>query len=255
MKHIFLFLVAAFSLFSMQSCVEDKPEQPTTKSTATIRFDARWQGSPFVMQQVYNDAFGNRIRSDKFLNYFSFITLVAEDGSEVLVRDFMLADFAETNEVTAEVPAGKYTSMKFGIGIPRDYNKDQDPAQYPSSSPLSVAGSQGMFWVWNTGYIFAKFEGKADTTGTEGVELLSPIAIHAGDDFSYRDYTSPSFSVEVAPGSNHVFSVHVNVDQLFSPINGNNVDIAEDAITHGGTNPTLTNDFMDNYRAAISLEP
>jgi hypothetical protein len=111
-----------------------------------------------------------------------------------------------------------------------------------------------MFWVWNTGYIFAKFEGKADTTGTEGVELLSPIAIHAGDDFSYRIYTSPAFNVSI-DGTDHAFAVHVNVDRIFSPEQGNDVNIAVDAITHGGTNPDLTNNFMDNYVAALTLEP
>ena len=250
---IYFFTLSLFTLM-IQSCKDDEPIPVPGKSTATITFDARWNGVPFQMQQVYMDDFGNRIRADKFMNYFSFIKLVAEDGSEVVLKDFVLADFSETNSYTAEVPPGKYTSLKFGIGVDRDYNKDQDPAQYPSSSPLSVAGSQGMFWVWNTGYIFAKFEGKADTTGTEGVELLSPIAIHAGDDFSYRNYTSPNFNVTI-DGKDHVFAVYLNVDRIFSPEQGNDVNIAQDAITHGGTNPDLTNNFMDNYLAALSLEP
>lgn len=252
-RSFYFFTFAAVALF-VQSCKDEEPTTPPGKSTATITFDARWDGAPFQMQQVYLDDFGNRIRCDKFLNYFSFVKLVAEDGSEVLLQDFILADFSENNRYTAEVPAGKYTALKFGIGVDRDYNKDQDPAQYPSSSPLSVAGSQGMFWVWNTGYIFAKFEGKADTTGTEGVELLSPIAIHAGDDFSYRTYTSQPFNVSIE-GSDHVFAIHINVDRIFSPEQGNDVNIAQDAITHGGTNPDLTNNFMDNYLAALSLEP
>jgi hypothetical protein len=252
-RFIYPFVLVVLTM-SMQSCKDEQPTPDPRKSSATITFDARWDGAPFQLQQVYLDDFGNRIRCDKFMNYFSFVKLVAEDGSEVLLRDFVLADFLGTNRYTAEVPAGKYTALKFGIGVDRDYNKDQDPAQYPSSSPLSVAGSQGMFWVWNTGYIFAKFEGKADTTGTEGVELLSPIAIHAGDDFSYRTYTSPPFDVTI-DGEDHLFAVHINVDQIFSPVQGNDVNIAQDAITHGGTNPDLTNNFMDNYLAAISLQP
>lgn len=248
---IFSFVVLVMSL---NSCKDDEPTPIQGKSFATISFDARWDGAPFMLEQVYMDDFGNRIRCDKFMNYFSFVKLVAEDGSEILVKDFILADFAGNNRYTAEVPAGKYTALKFGIGVDRDYNKDQDPAQYPSSSPLSVAGSQGMFWVWNTGYIFAKFEGKADTTGTEGVELLSPIAIHAGDDFSYRTYTSSAFDVTI-DGTDHLFAVHINVDRIFSPEQGNDVNIAQDAITHGGTNPDLTNNFMDNYLSAITLEP
>ncbi|MFM7235127.1 MAG: MbnP family protein, partial [Flavobacteriales bacterium] len=201
----------------------------------------------------YMDDFGNRLRADKFMNYISLVTLVKEDGTEVLLKDFMLLDFFESNSVSAEIPEGKYVALKFGIGVPRDNNKDQDPAQYPSSSPLSVAGSQGMFWTWNTGYIFAKFEGKCDTTGTEGTELLTPIAIHTGDDFSYREYVSQPFNLDLT-GHAHTFAVHLNVNQIFSPINGNDVNIALDAITHGSTNPDLTNDFMDNYVAALSLE-
>lgn len=254
MKRFFSLLSLALLTVGIQSCKDDEPIPVPGKSTATITFDARWDGVPFQMQQVYMDDFGNRIRADKFMNYFSFIKLVADDGSEVLLKDFILADFSETNRITTEVPMGKYTAIKFGVGVDRDYNKDQDPAQYPSSSPLSVAGSQGMFWVWNTGYIFAKFEGKADTTGTEGAELLSPIAIHAGDDFSYRNYTSQPFDVTI-DGTDHVFAIHINVDRIFSPLQGNQVNIAQDAITHGGTNPDLTNNFMDNYVAALSLEP
>ncbi len=254
MNRMWSFIGFLFVVLFAQSCKDDVPTPVPGKSYATVRFDARWDGAPFQMQQVYMDDFGNRIRSDKFMNYISFLKLVAEDGSEVLVKDFMLLDFSGTNSITVEVPAGKYTAIKFGVGVDRDYNKDEDPAQYASSSPLSVAGSQGMFWVWNTGYIFAKFEGKADTTGTEGVELLSPIAIHAGDDFSYRTYTSPSFNVSI-DGTDHVFAVHVNVDRIFSPEQGNDVNIAVDAITHGGTNPDLTNNFMDNYVAALTLEP
>lgn len=254
MKNLWSVVGFLFVVLFAQSCKDEEPTPVQAKSYATISFDARWDGAPFQMQQVYMDDFGNRIRSDKFMNYISFLKLVAEDGSEVLVKDFMLLDFSGTNSITAEVPAGKYTAIKFGVGVDRDYNKDQDPAQYPSSSPLSVAGSQGMFWVWNTGYIFSKFEGKADTTGTEGVELLIPIAIHAGDDFSYRTYTSPGFDVGI-DGTNHMFAIHVNVDRIFSPEQGNDVNIAVDAITHGGSNPDLTNSFMDNYVAALTVEP
>jgi hypothetical protein len=190
---IYFFILSLFTLM-IQSCKDDEPIPVPGKSTATITFDARWNGVPFQMQQVYMDDFGNRIRADKFMNYFSFIKLVAEDGSEVVLKDFVLVDFSETNSYTA------------------------------------------------------------DTTGTEGVELLSPIAIHAGDDFSYRNYTSPNFNVTI-DGKDHVFAVHLNVDRIFSPELGNDVNIAQDAITHGGTNPDLTNNFMDNYLAALSLEP
>ena len=251
MKRAFLF-VAALSL-ALWSC-KDEPEQPvSTTADVTVSFKALWENQPFVMQQVYMDDFGNRLRADKLMNYIAFVTLVADDGTETQLKDFLLVDFSENNEVKATLPKAKYTQMKFGIGVPRDYNKDQDPAQYPSSSPLSVAGSQGMFWVWNTGYIFAKFEGKCDTTGTEGLELLTPIAIHAGDDLSYREFVSAPFVLDLNSGSKTI-SVNLNVDRIFSPVNGNEVNLAQDAITHTSTNAQLAADFMDNYLAALTVD-
>ena len=109
-----------FVVLFAQSCKDDAPTPVPGKSFATVSFDARWDGTPFQMQQVYMDDFGNRIRSDKFMNYISFLKLVAEDGTEVLVKDFMLVDFSGTNSITAEVPAGKYTAIKFGVGVDRD---------------------------------------------------------------------------------------------------------------------------------------
>lgn len=253
MNKVFLLLAVMIALV-IASCTNEPEQTVIPASKATVRFSALWEGQPFEMQQVYTDAFGNRLRADGFLNFISLITLVKDDGSEVLIKDYALVNFYNANEITAEVPAGKYTTLKFGIGVPRDRNKDQDPAQYPSSSVLSVAGSQGMFWVWNTGYIFAKFEGKCDTTGTDGAELLTPIAIHAGDDASYREFVSQSFSIDLT-GISKTFDVKLNVDQIFSPVNGNDVNIALQAITHTSTNPNLATNFMDNYLAALTFVP
>jgi hypothetical protein len=251
MKNTFL-LVGCLSVV-LWSC-KNEPEQPVvTTADVNVSFNALWDDQPFVMQQVYMDDFGNRLRADKLMNYLAFVTLVAEDGTETQLKDFMLLDFSENNEISATLPKGKYTQLKFGVGVPRDYNKDQDPAQYPSSHALSVAGSQGMFWVWNTGYIFAKFEGKCDTTGTAGAELLTPIAIHAGDEISYREFVSAPFVLDLTSGAKSI-RVNLHIDEIFSPVNGNDVDLAQDAITHTSTNPELAADFMDNYIAALTVD-
>jgi len=110
-----------------------------------------------------------------------------------------------------------------------------------------------MFWVWNTGYIFAKFEGKCDTTGTAGAELLTPIAIHAGDEISYREFVSAPFVLDLTSGAKSI-RVNLHIDEIFSPVNGNDVDLAQDAITHTSTNPELAADFMDNYIDALTVD-
>lgn len=248
-----LFLLITALAFGLSACRNEPEASVSNPTKVNVRFNALWDNQPFQMQQVYTDDFGNRLRCDKLMNYVALITLIKDDGTEVQIKDFMLLDFYEENAFNAEIPAGKYTGLRFGIGVPRDYNKDQDPAQYPSSSALSVAGSQGMFWVWNTGYIFAKFEGKCDTTGTEGAELLTPIAIHAGDDPSYREFLSQPFMLDMN-GNSRTLQVNLHVDRIFSPVNGNEVNIAEQAVTHTSTNPQLAADFMDNFLAALTLD-
>lgn len=205
------------------------------------------------MEEVYYDAFNNRVRIDKFDSYYAMLTLVKEDGSELVLQDFLRLNHVSENRLSFVVPDGVYTQFRFGIGIPRDYNKDQDPAQYPSSNPLSVAGSQGMFWSWNTGYIFSKLEGKADTTGVEGTSLLIPVAIHAGDDSSYREVESNEFNLKMEAGVARDIVIDIRMDKILGYDNSNGIDIATEAITHTSTNPELAEKFMNNFKEAIII--
>ncbi|MFM7105788.1 MAG: MbnP family protein, partial [Flavobacteriales bacterium] len=160
-------------LFSCKDKNEPGPVIPVdTTTTLQIKYSCYWNDELFQLQQPYTDDFGTIFRIDLLKQYFSFLQLRKQDGSYELVEDFDLIDFASPVTRTYTMPAGRYLGMDLGLGIPANYNSGQDPSQYPSSNPLSVAGSQGMFWTWNTGYIFSKFEGKCDTTGTPGLPLL-----------------------------------------------------------------------------------
>jgi hypothetical protein len=231
----------------------DNPNSGLSASSVTLKFDALWDTVPFQMGRIFTDAYGNRVRADLFKNYISRVTLFEQDGDSVLLKDFMLADYSANNEVIVPVPNGRYTSLKLGVGIPAEYNTDQDPANYPNSSPLSVAGSQGMFWQWSTGYIFAKFEGKADTSGVNTTPLLLNIAIHAGNDASYRAFNSEPFILDLN-NMNKTVSVHLNVQKLFSPDEGSEVNLTNNAVTHSQNNSQLARDYMDNLVAALWVE-
>ncbi|MGV3711243.1 MAG: MbnP family copper-binding protein [Gemmatimonas sp.] len=57
--------------------------------------------------------------------------------------------------VNGTAPEGKYTGVKLTIGVPFDRNH-QDLATQPS--PLSLTR---MFWAWNSGHKFVRFEAKS----------------------------------------------------------------------------------------------
>jgi len=254
---VFYFLLSLTMVIGVASCrdKDDNEELPVAgPGKVTVSFTPKWNGDNFVMQDVYYDDFGNRIRVDNFLNYFSMLTLVKEDGTEVLLKDFYLADFFNENTFTFDVAPGKYTGLKVGIGIPAAYNKHIDPAQYASSNPLSVAGSQGMFWTWSTGYIFTKFEGKADTTGTEGAELLHPFSFHIGDDPFFRQFASTDENIVVSSQQTSNVHININIDHILAPGGSADIDLASDAITHTSTNTELATKFADNFLSAITVE-
>ncbi len=250
----FAILSSLFIFSSCRNADDTTPEDVIAETKVQITFDTQWEGGDFNLQEVYFDNFGNRIRVDSFKSYISMLSIVKEDGSEVLLHDFYLMDFLNPNTYTFTIEPGDYDGIRFGIGVPQDYNKDEDPAQYPNDHPLSVAGSQGMFWHWNTGYIFVKFEGKADTTGTEGAELLHSFSFHIGDDPYFRSFEQLDTPIHVEAGLTTAISVNIHVDQILATGGADDIDLATDAITHTSGNTVLAATFVNNFDASITVE-
>ena len=231
----------------------DTPILPAeTNATLQIKYSCYWNDTLFQLQQPYVDDFGTTFRIDLLKQYFSFIQLRKEDGSFQAVEDFDLIDFSTAVTRTYTVPAGKYTGIELGLGIPANYNTGQDPSQYANSSPLSVAGSQGMFWTWNTGYIFSKFEGKCDTTGTPGNALLVPIAIHAGTDSSYRSISRAS-DIILSGGQVKTIEIRFHIDELLRGTQNEPLNLEENAVTHTSTDPDLARLYLDNLVLCMDI--
>jgi hypothetical protein len=258
MRHCF-YLLSIGIISTFVACKNDVAQEAAVSTgvvngTVRLGMDAKWGNEDFVIEQVYFDDYNNRIRVDQFLSYISHIKLTQSDGQEVLLQDFYLANFENDLQLDFSIPPGTYTGLKFGLGIPSTDNKHQDPAQYPSSHPLSVAGSQGMFWYWNTGYIFTKFEGKIDTTGTDGAELLDAFLFHIGDDPYYRELEFNDLQLVVTSNGTANLQLQIFVDQILSPVAGSSLDLATNAVTHTSDQDVLATTFFDNYASAITVE-
>ena len=67
----------------------------------------------------------------------------------------------------AEVPAGRYTALRFHVGLDAATNA-ANPAQYASDHPLNP-NVNGLHWSWQGGYIFLALEGSwRGANGTPG---------------------------------------------------------------------------------------
>lgn len=156
------FAVALFAgIVTFNSCKKD--EEITGFGNLEVYFDHVVNGSTFALGTNYVNASGETMNFSQFDYYVSNFVLVKEDGSEhVVPKDscYFLVKTSSTSSRTVtlkNVPAGNYKEVKFIIGV--DSLKSTRPAT-ERTGVLDPAGEgAGMYWMWNSGYIFVKAEG------------------------------------------------------------------------------------------------
>jgi uncharacterized repeat protein (TIGR04052 family) len=158
----------------------------------TLRFAAQINGQPFACGQSYAGVGSTRstITPSDYRFYVSEVALVDETGRAVPVTlaqdgvwqldNIALLDFENgtgpcrngtsgmNTEVRGTVPAARYVGLRFTLGVPFARNHGE-PTVAPS--PLNLTA---MFWNWQGGYKFVKFD-----TASSGLQT-APAAAGAG---------------------------------------------------------------------------
>jgi hypothetical protein len=81
--------------------------------------------------------------------------LLRKDGQPITYNSYFLIDEEKPDSkkiVLENIPGGEYVSVNFTVGV--DSIDNCSGAQSGVLDPIN-----GMFWTWNTGYIFMKLEG------------------------------------------------------------------------------------------------
>lgn len=195
MKHqiiaAFIFTLAT-SLF-FQGC-KKQTDDPDPDSAGKITFEFRQtvgQQNLAMNGAVYQNSLGEQF-SVTMLNYYvSNISLVREDGSLYTVPQndsyFLVREhLASSKKITlAGVPEGNYTGLRFILGVDSLRNT-LDISQ--RTGVLDPAGEgNGMYWTWNSGYIFLKMEGTSPASSQEG----NVFKYHIG---GFGGYSSPTIN-------------------------------------------------------------
>jgi hypothetical protein len=155
-KNIFLSMLVALAMVAT-SCKKDKKEESTSQvGKVKIELENIINEVPIELNQSY--VLGSDTLSfSTFKYYVSNVQFVGADGtiwSEP--NSYHLIDLSDesTSLLTiGNVPKGDYTGVKLMIGV--DSTRNVSGAQ---DGDLGVAN--GMFWSWNSGYIFIKLEGQ-----------------------------------------------------------------------------------------------
>jgi hypothetical protein len=136
------------------------------KSKLIIRFENFVGDKKLVLDTAtYTNALGQAFTVTNFKYYISNIRLMGSGGNVFAQPDgFYLIRQDDENTWTAEiegVPADIYSEIYFTIGVDSLHNCSG--AQSGALDPI-----HGMFWTWNTGYIFVKLEGKSPASKSPG---------------------------------------------------------------------------------------
>jgi hypothetical protein len=214
MKTIFKFIVITCMTATFISCKKDKdseptPTSPTTPSTSTgnlkIAFEAMVGDSSLQLgtaNTTYTNQSGNTFNVSVYKYYISNIKIIKSDNSVwIEPNSYHLidhADLATTTFTLSKVPVGTYKGIEFMIGVDSTKNAGGSGAQ---TGALDAAN--GMYWVWNSGYIMAKFEGTSPQSGAIGQNLKFHIGGFSGANKTMR-VVSPSFGIATANVSSAV---------------------------------------------------
>lgn len=259
MKSLFALLLLA-ACATIVSCSDD---DNTNSGPITIHFDnvvgtANLQLNTTDMP--YENANAESYKVTWLTYYVSNIKLKKTDGTfyEDPVNSDGSAGYylideadAESQEVTlSNVPAGEYSEITFTIGV--DASQVDQGAQTGALDP-----AKGLFWSWNSGYIFVALEG-ASPVSTEADNVFQ---YHIGgykDDAASNQVNNVtmitlSFNGDTAPVRNaHEPEVHLlfDVNKLLNGA-GEEVTFTENASRHS---PKACENLAGNVAGAFVVD-
>ena len=196
---------------------------------------------------TYQNQLGQKYTVTNFKYYISNLSLKGADGKDYQINDSYLLirqDDEESWSATLnDIPAGKYTAISFMIGVDSLHNCSG--AQSGALDPIN-----GMFWTWNTGYIFLKLEGKSSASKSPG----NIFEYHIG---GYKEPTNFIRMTTVKFGSNGMemnsaktTSLFIKTDAAEILKNPNSIDFSK---LSSVTDFHHAADIADNYTDMFSV--
>jgi len=219
MKKVFLFLALTLAFLFLSSCDKENkkpaPNDPPAPVTGkmSIVFNHLVDDQDLVFNKNYVNPKGDTFTVTRFLYYISNIVLTHADNTKFTVpNSYYLIDHSKPATMKlnlSNIPPANYKSISFLIGV--DSTRNVSGVQSGDLDP-----AKGMFWSWNSGYIFLKLEGKAPKS-PGNASYTYHIGGFEGENKTqrnvYLDFNAQTANV-TANGAPLVL-LNVNVNELF----------------------------------------
>ena len=162
MKKIIFIL---FSIVTLISCKKD--ETPTynenTKAPLEVEFDNIVGGVDLTLNTAnYTNATGEQFNISALKYYISNVQLTNVNGTVYTVpqnESYFLINEADANthSINVNAPEGEYNKLQFILGVD-SLRCTKDISERAGVLDPTIGG---MYWTWNSGYIFFKMEGSS----------------------------------------------------------------------------------------------
>ncbi len=239
--------VLALTLF-LCACKKENSRESAPEAWLELHFSAEMNGSPLVLNQGYSNIFGENIQPTALKFYAGRFSLVPAGAPAAdTIDQYSLVDFSSPSSTLIRLPVtpGTYDRFSFQLGV--DSARNVSGTQTGALDP-----ALGMFWTWNSGYIFFKFEGK------------SPASVEPGGIFQYHigGFRSPYSAIRslnaelpaadtwtLADGQTLRLELGCQMDLFF---NGNlGLRVADHPVSM--TPGELSSAIADNYASCFTL--
>lgn len=254
MKNIVVLITLLTTTIFFSACkkANDEPAPAQETGTVHIEFDNQFerdaldaeQFTPLIFNtETYQNAAGEDYTITKFRYYISNVKLKKADGSIYAVPEsYYLIDASSSTDqliTLSNVPAGNYTGMTYIIGV--DADRNVSGAQTGALDPAN-----GMFWSWNSGYIFMMFEGTSpQSTATDHI-----LQYHVG---GFADPNNALKTVNLSFGSSTLRVTKVGIPQVHIMVEASKVaknrSFATTPTVHmpGATAISIADDYVNMF--------
>lgn len=215
---------------------------PVKEGNLAIHFNNVVDGAALKLNDSvpYKNAHGDDFKITIFKYYISNISLIGKDDHAVAIPDsyFLVnaADTASLDQQVKNIPAGKYKGISFTIGV--DSARNFSGVQTGCLDP-----AKGMFWTWNSGYIFVMLEGESPASTAKRNHLTFHIGgLKAGHN-TIRTFTQEfGKTLKIEEGKSPQLELVVDAAALFK--GKTTIDFSKLNFTMGGPNSVIV---ADNY--------
>jgi hypothetical protein len=265
MKRNFSIILLSAAII-ISSCKDKKSESPTPSNLGplSIHMVNRAGSETLVLGNNYVNANGDTLKFSIFNYYISNIKLIKEDGSEwsqpydssyYLIKQI---DPSSTSFIIPDVPAGNYTGISFIIGV--DSAKSVSSIDDRPGVLDPTQGAKGMYWAWNSGYIFFKAEGTSPQAPINPNTSQRTFMYHIG---GYGGYTQATVNnikqvtlqfpagSKAEVGNDASPELYIVADVLEMFISPEGISVGETPVVMDGKSTKV---IAENYKDMFSID-